>query len=178
MDFKDVIRTRRSVRSFADRDIPPDVLERVMEAARIAPSGNNRQPWRFVIVRNAPKRKQIADACYDQGFVADAPVVIVCSAEPYPNSYEPWGNNSHLADAVIAMDHLILAARDEGLGTCWVGAVHDNRVKKIVNAPRNVKVLMVIPIGYPAHEGAFTDTSWRSNLEDIRFFEEYGKALP
>ena len=174
MDFWEVVKTRRSVRSFAKRDVPESVLERVLEAARIAPSGNNRQPWSFVVVRGAKKRGKIAEACYGQGFVAEAPVVVVCCAERYANSYEPWGDRSYLADAIIAFDHLVLAARNEGLGTCWVGAVHDGEVKKIVNAPDNVDVLMVIPVGYPAHGSAFGEGARRKPLEEIRFFEEYG----
>ena len=176
VEFMDVIRTRRSVRSFSGEPIPDEVLLRALEAARIAPSGNNHQPWRFVVVRDARKRRAIAEACYDQAFVANAPVVVVCCAIPYPNGYEPWGEKSFLADAVIAIDHMILAARDQGLGTCWVGAVREAEVKKVVKAPQDVAAVMVVPMGYPADDSAFTDVAWRRPMEEICFFEEYGSS--
>jgi len=175
MDFYDVIRTRRSVRSFQDKPVPHDVLARVLEAARIAPSGNNRQPWRFVVVKDEKRRKQIAQACYDQSFIAQAPVVIVCCGRQYPNGYEPWRDECYLADTVIAIDHLILAARNEGLGSCWIGAVHDDQVAKIIGAPDDVDVLMVVPIGYPAGETAFNEKCSRAPLEQICFNERYGQ---
>ena len=175
MEFTEVIRTRRSVRSFAEREVSEEVLGRVMEAARVAPSGNNRQPWRFVVVRDTDRKQEIAEACYAQGFVAEAPIVIVCCSEPYENSYEPWGGRCHRADTMIAIDHLVLAARDEGLGTCWVGAVRAEGVREVIRAPEGVEVLMVIVLGYPASDSAFREVSGRKPIEEIRFFEEYGR---
>jgi len=175
MEFYDVIKTRRSVRRFLKKAIAGDVLERVLEAARIAPSGNDRQPWRFVIVKDEKRKKDIASACYEQDFVAEAPVAIVCCSIKCSSGYEPWGDEAGRRDTVIATDHLILAARNEGLATCWVGAIHDRQVKKIVNVPDDVDVVMVVPIGYPASRTAFREASGRRRLKDICFFEEYGR---
>jgi len=174
MEFYDLIRTRRSIRSYQKKDIPPDVLDRVLDAARIAPSGNNRQPWSFVVVKDEKKKKKIAEASYGQSFIAEAPVVVVCCAKHYPNSYEPWKENSYLADTIIAIDHLVLAARNEGLGSCWIGAIHDKEVKKILNISDDVDVVMVIPLGYPLSDSAFTDSFYRRPLEEICFLEKYG----
>jgi nitroreductase len=175
MEFYDVIQTRRSVRRFLKRAVGEDALERVLDAARIAPSGGDRQPWRFVVIKEEQKKKRIARACYDQDFVAEAPVVLVCCAIKCSSGYEPWHDEAGRRDAVIAIDHLILAARNEGLGTCWVGAVHDKQVKKIVNVPDDVDVVMVVPIGYPASKTAFRKASGRKKLKEICFLEEYGR---
>jgi nitroreductase len=174
MEFYDVIKTRRSVRRFLKRPIPDDVLGRVLEAARIAPSGGDRQPWRFVVVKDEEKKKKIARACYEQDFVAEAPVVVVCCAVKCSSGYQPWQDEAGRRDAVIATDHLILAARNEGLGSCWVGALHDKQVKKIVKVPDDVDVVMVVPLGYPASKWAFREAKGRKPLKDICFFEEYG----
>ena len=174
MEFSDVIRTTRSIRSYQEREIPDDALEIIMDAARIAPSGNNRQPWSFVVVPDQQKRKLIAQACYDQSFTAAAPAVIVCCAKRYPNSYEPWKDNCYLSDVVIAIDHLVLAARNEGIGSCWIGAIHDKQVKKIVSVPDDVDVLMVVTLGYPASDSAFTATTSRKTLGEICFSGTYG----
>jgi nitroreductase len=101
-------------------------------------------------------------------------VVVVCCAVKCSSGYEPWHTEAGRRDAVIATDHLILAARNEGLGTCWVGAVHDKQVKKIINAPSGVDVVMVVPLGYPASNSAFRKPSGRKPGKDIFFFEEYG----
>lgn len=175
MEFYDVIKTRRSIRNYLEKDISQDVLERVLNAAKVAPSGNNCQPWSFVVVRDMGRKKRIAEASYGQGFIAEAPVVVACCARRYPNSYEPRKENAYLADAIIAIDHLVLAARNEGLGSCWIGAFHDKEVKRILNVPDDVDVVMVVPLGYPTSDSAFTDNFYRKSLKEICFFEEYGR---
>jgi len=175
MEFYDVIRTRRSIRRFLKKPVPDDVLDRVLEAARVAPSGDNRQPWRFVVVKDEQTKSKIARACYEQDFVAQAPVVLVCCAVQCTSGYEPWLDEAGRRDTVIATDHLILAARNEGLATCWVGALHDRQIKKIVNVPDDVDVVMVVPVGYPASKSAFRKPSGRKSLKEICFIEEYGR---
>jgi nitroreductase len=175
MEFYDVIRTRRSVRKFLKKGIPDEVLERILEVARVAPSGDNRQPWRFVVVKDDQRKKKIARACYEQDFVTQAPVVIVCCSIECSSGYEPWMDEAGRRDTVIATDHLILAARNEGLATCWVGAFFDKKVGKIINVPGDVDVVMVVPIGYPTSKSAFSKASGRKALKDICFSEEYGQ---
>ena len=174
MEFYDVIKTRRSVRRFSKKAVPDDVLGKVLEAARIAPSGNNRQPWRFVVVKEPQKKEKIAHASYDQDFVAEAPVVVICCSIKCTSGYEPWRDEAGRRDAIIAIDHLILAARNEGLGTCWVGAIHDQQIKQIVKVPDDVDIVMVIPLGYPASKSDFREVSQRKRIDEICFFEEYG----
>ena len=175
MEFTQVVRTPRSVRQFAKKDIAPEVLERVLEAARMAPSGNNQQPWRYVVVRDKKRRAEIAKHCYEQMFVADAPVVIVCLSECYDNPYEPAKDKAYLNDAIIGIDHLVLAARNEGLGTCWIGALHPDPIRKLLKVPGNVDIVMVIAMGYPKSDAAFHETTNRLPLEKILFAEEFDK---
>ncbi len=173
MDFEKVIRTRRSIRSFSSKEVSQETIEKILEAARIAPSGNNLQPWKFVVVRDKEKKEKIAQACYDQNFVARAPLVIVACGIPYPNKYEPRKELSYLVDTVIAVDHLILACRNEGIGTCWVGALHQEPIKNILGIPEGAEVVMVIPAGYPSREESFREVYGRKSLREIISYDQW-----
>jgi len=169
VDFYEVIRTRRSVRSYKSDPIPDDVLQRVLEAARIAPSGSNRQPWRFIVVKDEEIKRKLAPACHNQSWIADAPVVIVaCAQELAYNRGGYMGKLSGVMDATIAFTHLILAARAEGLGTCWIGAFDNEQVKEILGIPSGWNVAALTPMGYPAEgESVFREPTGRKSLEEI-----------
>lgn len=169
MDFYKVIRTRRSIRSFKPDPIPPDVLERILDAARIAPSGSNRQPWLFILVDDPDTKRRLAECCSRQMFIAEAPVVVVvCGFNIHYNRGGYMGDLSMLVDCSIATTHLILAARAEGVGSCWIGAFDNNCVKKLLGIPEDVNVVAVVPLGYPKDD-AFVDVSVesRKSLSDI-----------
>lgn len=178
MEFYDVIRTRRSIRKYKKEPIPKEVLLRVLEAGRIAPSGNNRQPWRFVVIEDKEKKKRIAEACYGQSFIAEAPVVIVCCSIKCSSGYQPWMEQAGPRDVVIATDHIILAARNEGLASCWIGAFYPDKIAEIIDLPRDLDVVMVVPLGYPANKEAFKETTDRKPFEEIFFYESYGRKFP
>jgi len=148
MDVFEAIKTRRSVRSYQDRPVGEEELKRVMEAARLAPSASNRQEWKFVAVRDKKLREELAEAAHGQEFVAQAPVVIVACAVAHDHLM-PCGHPSHLVDVSIAIDHITLAARELGLGTCWVGAFDQAQVRKILGIPASVQVIELLPLGYP-----------------------------
>ena len=167
MDFETVVRTRRSVRSFADRDVPEDVLRRVLDAARSAPSANNKQPWHFVVVRDASIRKRLAERAAGQTFVGEAPVVIACCGRKYDDAYSWIGPHMHVVDVTIAIDHLTLAARNEGLGTCWIGAFDHEACKDLLKVPETHNIVMLVPMGYPAKDTAFGQTRNRLPLDQI-----------
>lgn len=167
MDFEKVIRTRRSIRNYSSKEVSEETMEKILDAARIAPSGNNSQPWKFIVVRDREKKEKVAQACYNQTFVAAAPVVIVACGVPYPNKYEPRKDLSYLIDVAIAVDHLILASRNEGLGTCCVGAFHPEPIKEILGIPQKADVVMVVPAGYPAREESFREVYGRKSLKEI-----------
>ena len=174
MEFYEVIKTRRSVRSYRPDAIPKDVLERVLNAARIAPSAGNRQPWKFIVVTDEGLRKELVPACNGQTFVAEAPVIIagVAAFKTHYDEATYLSTMFRVVDVSIALDHLTLAARAEGLGTCWIGAFSGEAVKKVLSIPDDVQVVALTPLGYPAGKG-FAETGSRKPLEEIICHEKF-----
>jgi nitroreductase len=149
MNVRDAIAARQSVRVYEDRAVEPQKLQRVLEATRLAPSASNRQEWRFVVVQDAEVRQELAGAANGQAFVGQAPVVIVACATR-TDHVMPCGLPSFSIDVAIALDHLSLAAVEEGLGTCWIGAFDQGKVKAVLGIPDDVCVVELMPLGYPA----------------------------
>jgi len=164
-----VIKTRRSVRSYKPDSVPEEKLKKVLEAARLAPSAHNEQEWKFVVVRDAEKRKKLAETAMDQEFVGEAPVVIVAVALE-PEEVMSSGVPNYAIDLAIAVDHMTLAAVEEGLGTCWVGAFSQEKVKKVLGIPERYKVVVLLPLGFPADKPG---PKSRKNLEEIVCDENY-----
>jgi nitroreductase len=152
MDVYEAIALRKSVRAFQDKDVPEDVLLRLLNAARLAPSAGNRQEWRFVVVRDPATRRKLAAAARNQTFVGEAPVVLACCAETDGHRMT-CGQLCYPIDVAIAMDHLSLCAVAEGLGTCWIGAFHEQQVKETLGIPEEVRVVGLMPLGYPRDPG-------------------------
>ena len=151
MNVFEAIRMRRSVRAYASTPIPDEVLERMQQALRFAPSACNFQPWRFIFVTEAELRHKIARAANEQLFIAEAPLIVVgCGL--IDQAYTGMGGrgNSVEIDVAIALDHLTLAAVAEGLGTCWIGAFDEQQVRRLLEVPPNAKVVAMTPLGYPA----------------------------
>jgi nitroreductase len=167
MDVAKAIRDRRSVRSYENKDIPQEVLQKVIEAARLAPSANNRQPWKFVVVRDEAKRKALAKAAKEQQFVAEAPVVIAAVALE-PTRVMTCGVPTYAVDLAIAVDHMTLAAVDQGLGSCWIGAFYQEDVKKLLEIPDECKVSTLLTLGYPRDQARFKN---RKPLDEIVCYE-------
>jgi nitroreductase len=125
------------------------VLTRILDAARLAPSAKNLQEWRFVVVRDAATRARLIDAAKGQSFVGEAPVVLACCAET-DNRTMTCGQLCYPIDLAIAIDHITLAAVAEGLGTCWIGAFYEDKVKEVLRIPAAIRVVELLPLGYPA----------------------------
>jgi len=149
MEFVELVRSRYSVRSYLSRPVEQDKLDRILEAVRLAPSGSNRQPWRFVVVRDEEVRRQLVAACSNQQFIAQAPVV-VAGVGLMPDHVMRCDIPGDPVDVSIAMEHLALAAAAEGLGTCWIGAFYQGQVRKVLGIPDSAKVVAVMTLGYPA----------------------------
>ncbi len=149
MDVMDAIKTRKSVRAYLAQPIEDEKLDAVLEAARLAPSAANLQEWRFVIVREPETRKKLAAVAGGQAFVAEAPVVIVACAEK-GGEFMRWGKPCYPTDVAIALDHLSLAAVDQGLGSCWIGLFDDKKVKEVLRIPDEIRVEALMLLGYPA----------------------------
>jgi len=148
MDVMEAIRTRKSVRSYRDAPVDDAALSRVLEAARLAPSARNDQEWRFVAVRDASMRRRIAVDAARQPFIAEAAVVLACCAQS-DGRVMRCGQAAYPIDVAIAMDHLSLAAAAEGLGTCWIGSFDEQMVKDLLQIPREVRVVQLMPLGWP-----------------------------
>lgn len=150
--FLELAEKRCSVRAYKPDDVPEALLERVLEAARRAPSACNRQPWRFVVVREEAQRRRLGTA-YSREWFRTAPVIVAVCVVPGEAWTRPHdGKNYAWVDGAIAMDHLTLAAADEGLGTCWIGAFDPEPVRQILNLPDGVEVVAMTPLGFPAEE--------------------------
>jgi nitroreductase len=151
MNVLEAIATRRSVRAYSSKPIPPEVMARMRQALRQAPSACNLQPWHFILVEDESLRQQVAAAANGQKWLAPAPVIVVACGLP-ARAYKNMGGygNSVDVDLAIAVDHLTLAAVAEGLGTCWIGAFDEAKVKPLLGIPADVKVVVMTPLGYPA----------------------------
>jgi nitroreductase len=169
MELKEVIKNRKSIREYEDKAIPEDKLLRVLEAARLAPSGANRQAWKFVVVRDIQRRQKLAQAAEGQTFVAQAPVVIAAVAT-LPEPMMICGVPAYAVDLAIAVDHITLAAVDEGLGTCWIGAFSQEAARKILNVPAKYKIVALMPLGFPKEPGR---PKIRKSLEEIVCYETF-----
>ena len=143
-----VLCARRSVRQYQDRPIPPEVLKRILEAGRIAPSARNVQEWRFVVVQKEETRKRLVPACAGQSFVAQAPCVLACCAT-LTDYVMRCGQLAYPIDVAIAIDHMVLQATAEGIGSCWIGAFYEDQVKEILGIPQEVRVVEMLTLGYP-----------------------------
>jgi nitroreductase len=163
MDFYDVIRGRRSIRAYRDTPVEEEKLKRVLEAARVAPTAANRQPIHFYVVRKREARRRLLQA-YSQEWFAGAPVIICACARPSQAWSRTDGKSYADVDTTIAMDHLILAATAEGLGTCWIGAFNPERLREVLDIPAELEPVALTPLGYPAAEPAPTP---RKPLDEI-----------
>lgn len=171
MSVLDIIRQRRSIRRYKPDPLPDDLLLDVLEAARLAPSGKNGQPWKFIVVKDQDMKEKLATASRNQRFMAAAPVILVACGYP-DRSYLRQGNymTSWTIDVSCALDHLMLKAQEEGLGTCWIGAFEEKEVKPLLGIPDDVRVLALTPLGYPDEQ---PKDRGRKPLEEIVSYEKY-----
>ena len=148
MDVMEAIKKRYSVRRYQDTAVEKEKLESILEAARLAPLANNKQEWRFIVVRDKDIRQRLMQVAKDQAFVGQAPVVIACCAKT-DSHVMTCGQQCYPIDVAIAIEHMALKATDEGLGTCWVGAFYEDKVKEILDIPQDIRVVQLLTLGYP-----------------------------
>ena len=153
MDFYDLITHRRSIRDYnPDTPVPEDVLHRILEAGRVAPSAANRQPWRFIVVQSEVKLQEVK-ATYPRSWFQDTPCILAVVGNPneaWTRSYD--GYNSIETDLTIAMDHMILAAAYESIGTCWIIAFDEPMLRKALELADEEVIYAITPLGY-SHKG-------------------------
>jgi len=170
MDFYDVISARKSVRRYQNVPVEPEKLERVLDAARSAPSADNSQEWRFVVVTDPAVRNDLAGAAAEQDYILEAPVVIACCAETQGELMR-CGLPKFTVDVTLAVDHLMLAATSEELGTCWTGHFNPGRVKAVLGIPAGVEVVALLALGYAEYPEP--ETKNRLPLERIVHYERW-----
>jgi nitroreductase len=163
MDIIEAIRARRSIRSYKDRPIEEEKLTRVLDTGRLAPSARNLQDWKFIVVKDKDKRQRLSEAAMGQPYVARAPVVIATCATQTENVMT-CGQYCYPIDIAIAVDHMSLGAMAEGLGTCWIGAFYEDKVKEILGIPEKIRVVVMLTLGYPAESPAARP---RKKLDEI-----------
>jgi nitroreductase len=151
MELWEAIRKRRSIRKYKEQPVEEEKLDRVLEAGRLAPSAGNRQEWKYIVVQDQATREELAEAANGQRFVAEAGVCIVCCGAEAEHVMS-CGQASYPIDVAISVDHMTLAAVEEGLGTCWIGAFKESAVKELLGIPEDVRVVALLPLGYPDME--------------------------
>ena len=149
MNVSDAISTRRSIRVYRNKPIEEEKLARILEAGRLAPSARNMQERKFVVVRDRETRQKLMVAAKNQSFVGKAPVVIAACGT-IPDYVMSCGQPAYTVDVAIAVDHMSLQAVEEGLGTCWVCAFDEAKVKALLNIPEDIRVVTLLTLGYPA----------------------------
>lgn len=155
--FQKILRGRRSIRRFLPTPVEPEKLRACFEAARLAPSAHNAQPWRFVVVDEPELKDRLAAAAFSgiysgSKFAAQAPIIIVLLAKRGLMAHHLGGRfqnvQFHLIDIGIAGEHIVLQAEELGLATCWMGWFNYRRVRKVLRIPRRFKVVAMMPVGY------------------------------
>ena len=151
MDVMEAIRTRRSIRKYLPDPVSDEDLATVLEAAQLAPTACNNQPFKIIVVKDAGLREKLVPACKGQRFVGEAPVVLVgCAFEPEAYPSQAGWMNTFAVDTTIVFDHITLAATALGLGTCWIGAFDEESVRDVLSIPADWRVVCLTPLGKPA----------------------------
>lgn len=173
MELMEAITKRRSIRSYLEKPIEEEKLKKILEAGRLAPSARNLQEWRFIVVQDKTMREKLMVAAKGQSFVGEAPVVIVACA--VNTDYKmTCGQYAYPIDIAIALTHISLKAVEEGLGTCFIGAFYEDKVKEILAIPKEVRVVELMTLGYPKEAPQQT---YRRKLEEIVCYEKWSFSI-
>jgi nitroreductase len=151
MDFIELIKKRYSVRAYKADPVEEEKLQQVLEAARLAPTAVNRQPFRIIVIHTAGREAELR-RIYDRGWFVKAPLLLCACGIPAKTWSRCDGKNYNDVDVTIAMDHMILAATDLGLGTCWVAAFNPAAARQVLGLPDGVEPIAFTPLGYPADQ--------------------------
>jgi nitroreductase len=175
VDVFEAVQERKSIRAYQDKPVAREKIERMLEAGRLAPSANNREPWHFIAVTNPEKRKALSKGMYAK-FIANAPLVIVVCGDKKASS--DW----YAIDASLAAENMVLTAVSEGLGTCFVGSFDEADVRSVLGVPDNFEALVMIPIGYPQEKLDLSSkllklVRSRKVLSEVASEEEYAKPF-
>jgi nitroreductase len=173
LDLLDVITKRRSIRSFKKQELSQTIIEKLVEAARWAPSAGNFQPWVFVVASSQKIKQNLSIAAYSQKALEEASIVIVVCVDEKraAESYGVRGKTLYcIQDTAAAIQNILLTAHSLGLGSCWIGAFKENEIKIVIEAPKEMRPIALIPIGYPNESPPVRN---RRTLSEIMYKETF-----
>lgn len=171
--FYNLAKSRYSCRSYDSKEVPRTLLLELFETVRLAPSATNAQPYQFVVVTENPLREQIV-SCYKGEWLSSAPVIIVVCGN-YADAWRRADGKNHCdIDVAIAIDHLTLGAAEKGLGTCWVCKFDVMKCAELLEIPKHMAPVALIPIGFPAVKDNYSERHLiRKPLEEILSWEKF-----
>ena len=180
MEFADVIKNRTSIRGYSEKPVEEEKLQYVLDCARRAPSWANKQCWRFIVVRQKDTIVEVAKNSPFNRWLQTAPVIIVACADP-ADSGTHNDIEFYTVDVAIAVENLVLAATDVHLGTCWVGGFHEQKIKHLLEIPKRIRIIALIPLGYPVDKKGLIATitktivsgEKRKSLDEIVHYEHW-----
>lgn len=172
MEFLELAQKRYSCRSFLNKEVEQEKIDKILEVARIAPTAVNFQPQRILVIRNKEKIEALKDATR---YTFDAPLIFaICYDRNVSWKRKYDGNDEGVVDASIVTTHMMLEATDLGLGTTWVGAFNPIKTKEILDLPENYEIVSLLPTGYASEEGVPSSShEKRNNIEDIVSYEKF-----
>lgn len=162
LQVREAIENRRSIRKYVRKEIPEETLNDLLDAARLAPSGMNKQPWEIVVITDQKKKEELVPVCNNQRFIADCSAFLIGIDDPK----EKWMK----VDLAIALDHLSLAATEKGLGTCWIGAFDRDKLADFIGLPPDKMVTVCMTLGYPDHS---PNAPSKDKLEELFQWNSY-----
>jgi len=168
MEFYQLIETRETVRNYdPDKKVPEEILSRILNSGRLAPSAANRQPWTFYLVTSQNVLDQVK-ACYQREWFQDAPHVLIVVGDKTKSWVRPYdGYNSIETDLAIAMDHMVLAAENEGVSTCWIIAFDYPKLREVLKLADNEVIYCITPLGYPKEDYQKRGKKIRKPLKEV-----------
>ncbi|MDP4143948.1 MAG: nitroreductase family protein [Bacillota bacterium] len=177
MQFYDVIKGRTSIKRFKSTQISEDKLNRMITAAMMSPSWKNQTSYKFIIVDDAKKKEALGNTVINQtneagDAIKQAPIVAIITADPNASG-DIADREYYMVDSAIAMEHFILAATEEGYGTCWIASIDEDKIRNILGIPSNFRVIAMTPIGEPAEVKAHNP---EKNIKDYVFLNEWSKS--
>jgi len=190
MEALECIATRRSIRKFLDIPVEFEKVGNVLDAGRYAPSAGNLQDWKFILITEEKGRQNIAKACVEQYWIGTAPIIIIVCTEPEKTKrfYGRSGEKFSIQNSAAVVQNMLLAAHDQGLGSCWVGAFEEEAIRRLFEIPDTVSVQAIIPLGYPDEkvpmplrltiENITFIGSWANRIKDLAsYMEWYGEHV-
>ncbi len=169
MEFLELVKKRYSVRAYKSIPIEDDKLQQVLEAARLAPTACNLQPFQLIVIHTKSREADLRRIYSDSWFV-QAPIVICVCGMPSQSWVRSDGKNYWEVDVTIAMDHLILAAADLGLGTCWIGAFNPDAAREVLSLPDDVEPIAFTPLGYTDDQPGYKS---RKSIDKLVRYEQW-----